>query len=114
MTVPTQGPGPREQWGSGLPGIPSIWDTAPTASDEARTTWSTPRSFQVARAAGSSGRRWVGAAVGLVVLLAVGGVFSAGEDVVTGATSEVVAVPVPAPELPAPVPEAAPPGRAPL
>jgi hypothetical protein len=108
MTVPQQGP---PQWGSGIPGIPSIWDL-PRGGDGEQpppTVWAPPTGTRP-RSAGAehrAARRWALGALGLTSLLLLGGVVSGGSSELTSGgaleTFESGPVPVPAFDLGGPV-----------
>jgi hypothetical protein len=76
MTVPPNRP---PEWGSGIPGIPSIWDTGTATRTSPQTPWVPPRRN---RPAGRHWRpRWLAVAVGLTALLGVvGGSLAGGEQ----------------------------------
>lgn len=107
--TPPQGPGGREQWGTGLPGIPSIWDTpAPgepaaqgTAPERPGRTALRPLTSKELRLVPVLGRIAVGA--GVLVLLVAGAAAMRADESVLSLAPPAVAVPV----APAPVPDQA-------
>lgn len=110
MTVPP--PESREQWGTGLPGIPSMWDT-PASEPVAPHVWSapSPSSASLPRLGSRPLARrstWVG--IGLLVLVAGGATSLSAERVTVGEQAPSVVYERALPAGPPPDAAAPPPG----
>lgn len=116
MTVPPGTP-PPAQWGSGIPGIPSIWDAQPSPAFQGTTTGLPPAPRRRAGHPQTALRILLGLmAVSTVVALVGGFVLSAGQTVVGTTPVTEVAVPLPEAVGPPPpgLPGLPPDGRAPI
>lgn len=101
MTRPTTPPG----WGSGIPGIPSIWET-PGAQQA--TPQATPPHARLRRRPVPPARPWVLGSLALTALLLLSGLMGAGGDLTDDSTGVAIgpdfAIPGPGPARPPPPP----------